>query len=437
MLPYVVIVGRPNVGKSTLFNRLSRQNKALVHDRPGVTRDRLYARVRGGSREFALVDTGGLVLEKGDRLVEDIYEQVQDALSSADLILFVVDGKSGLTALDRQLGTMLRQSRRPVHLVVNKVDGQEQSAYLESDFYSLGFHLTQVSAAHGYNIPSLMETIESTLPESEPAEEQLQGLRLSLLGRPNVGKSSLVNALTGEQRVLVSSSAGTTRDCVDVILNRDGKQYIFIDTAGVRRKTTIRDDLERFSTLRAIKSSQRADVALLVLDALTGVVAQDKKLLSFLEREKIPMVILVNKVDLVPREQLGKLKGYFRDELAFCSYAPVIYTSCVTRAGLGGLIPLAEKVMAQSRIRVGTGQLNRLVRDAVQGHQPPMVKGRRAKIYYLTQPGVSPPEFVFFVNDPELIKPAYARYLEKQLRRTFQLDMAPLKLFFRSSHKQD
>ena len=435
MLPHVVIVGRPNVGKSTLFNRLIRQNKALVHDQPGVTRDRLYGKVSGSQKDFALVDTGGLVLDSSNRVEEEIHEQVLDALETADLILFAVDGQAGITALDEQLGTMLRQGRGPVHLVINKVDGRERSSFLEGDFYSLGFDFTSISAAHGYNISALLETIESKLPEGRKEEPHIQGLRLSFLGRPNVGKSSLVNALIGDDRMMVSSLPGTTRDCVDIVLEKNGKRYIFIDTAGVRRRTTIRDELERFSTLRAIMSSKRADVSLLVLDALAGVVAQDKKLLSFLEREKVPAVILVNKIDQVPRDKMGRLKRYFQDQLAFCSYAPVLYTSSISRAGLGRLIPTAEKVLVQSRTRVGTGELNRLIKEAVQGHQPPLVKGRRAKIYYLTQPETSPPEFVFFVNDPRLIKPAYARYLEKQIRRVFHLDMTPIKLFFRSSRR--
>ncbi|WP_291321216.1 ribosome biogenesis GTPase Der [Desulfonatronospira sp.] len=435
MLPFVVIVGRPNVGKSTLFNRLLRQNKAMVHDRPGVTRDSLHGMVKGLRKDYTLVDTGGLVLEEGVQLEEDIHEQVREAMHSADLVLFMVDGSTGVTGLDEQLASMLRHSHRPVHMVVNKVDGEERAALVEGDYYSLGFEMSMVSAAHGYNMPGLQETIETALPEQQNLSDRVAGLRLSLLGRPNVGKSSLINTLLGQERVLVSSQAGTTRDCVDVILEKGDKRYIFIDTAGVRRKTTISDDLERFSSLRAIRSCQRADVAMLVLDALSGVVAQDKKLLSFLERAKIPLVILVNKVDQIPGKDLGRLKKYFKEELAFCDHAPVIYTSCITRAGLGGLIPLAEKVLEQSRVRVGTGELNRLVRDAMQAHQPPLVKGRRAKIYYLTQPGTAPPEFVFFVNDPALIKPAYARYLEKQIRKSLKLDMTPVKLFFRASHK--
>ena len=435
MLPYVVIAGRPNVGKSTLFNRLIRKNVAITHDRPGVTRDRLYSVVRREGQDcFALVDTGGLIPDTRDEMEQEIFSQAGEAIEMADLILLVVDGREGLTRLDEQLAAMLRQSNRPVHLVVNKVDGREKSDVFAADFFSLGLDMTTVSAAHGHNVSELLDIIVAKLPEVHPQDdEEHRGLRFSFLGRPNVGKSSLLNAITGENRVMVSSMAGTTRDTVDISLEKDGRLLTFIDTAGVRRRTAISDDLERFSVLRALKSSKRADIVFLVLDALAGVVAQDKKLLSFLDREKTPFIVMINKIDLIPRHAQGKLREMFRQELGFCSHAPVVYTSAITRAGLGGLIPLAEKLWEQCQTRVGTGELNRLVRDAAARHQPPSVKGRRAKIYYLTQAGANPPEFVFFVNNPELMKSSYRKYLEKQIRKLFRLDMAPVRLVFRES----
>jgi GTP-binding protein len=438
MLPLVVIVGRPNVGKSTLFNRLIRRNKALTHDRPGVTRDRIYGEVRGDEAEFALVDTGGLVPDSENEIEYEIYNQTREAIEEAELVLFVVNGREGSTPADEELAGMLRQSNKPVVFAVNKMDGQEQALAMSPDFYGLGFDPMPVSAEHGVNIPELMHLLAEKLPEisSSGEEEQDKGLRISLLGRPNVGKSSLVNTLAGEKRQIVNSAAGTTRDSVDVTIRKNDRLYTFVDTAGVRKKSRINDSLERFSILRSLKSSKRSEIAFLILDALEGLLSQDKKLLSFLEREKIPFVVLVNKTDQVRRSDMGRMKKYFENELKFCSFAPVVYTSAITRAGLGGLMPLAEKLWKQSHKRVTTGELNRLIREAVQKHQPPMVKGKRAKLYYLTQTDINPPEFVFFVNNASLVKPAYARYLEKQIRKAFALDMTPVKMYFRNREKK-
>lgn len=434
MLPFVVIAGRPNVGKSTLFNRLIGKNKALTHDRPGVTRDRIYGEVRRGGTPFALVDTGGLILDADEGIEKEILAQAQEAIEAADLVLLVVDGREGINPLDEQLAEMLRQSNKPIHLVVNKVDGLEKEDALVPEFYELGFDLTPVSAAHGHNITGLIEEIRAKLPPIEREQEvqdKAPALRLSLLGRPNVGKSSMINALVGENRLIVSPVAGTTRDSVDVTLEKDGKLYTFVDTAGVRKKRRIRDSLEQFSVLRALRSSKRAQVVLLVLDALEGVLAQDKKLLSFLDREKTPFIVVVNKIDLIPRSKLAQLKEYFRQELRFCSHAPIVYTSTISKAGLGSLLPLAENLWAECQKRVTTGLLNRLIKEATYRHQPPLIKGKRAKFYYMTQAGVCPPEFVFFVNNKELVKPTYVRYLERQIRKLFGLNMAPIRMYFR------
>ncbi|MFW5863260.1 MAG: ribosome biogenesis GTPase Der [Desulfohalobiaceae bacterium] len=437
MLPLVAILGRTNVGKSTLFNRLLREKKALTHDRPGVTRDRVYGEVQGERASFALVDTGGLEPDSSQNLDQEIYTQAREALEQAQMILLLVDCKQGLTAVDQELAQFIRKTNKPLRLVVNKVDGPEQEQDCLQDFYSLGLEMTPISAAHGYNMPLLVQQIQDWildlgLQSQEPAESGL-ALQLALLGRPNVGKSSLINALLGETRLIVSPDPGTTRDSVDVILHKEGKRYIFLDTAGVRRRTRIRDSLERFSVLRALKSSKRAQVTILVLDALQGLSQQDKKLLSFLEQEKVPLLIAVNKVDLVPRKDRGKLKAFFEQELRFCPHVPRIYTSSVTSAGLGGLLPLAEKLWQECNRRVGTGELNRLLQQAVDRHQPPVVKQRRPKFYYLTQVESAPPTFVFFVNDHTLIQPAYARYLEKQIRKIFGFFMSPIQLVFRTS----
>jgi GTP-binding protein len=433
--PLAAIVGRTNVGKSTLFNRLARRQKSITHARAGVTRDRIYAEVNGGPRPFAVVDTGGLSLQE-EGLDREIFEQAREAIEEAEAVLLVVDGREGLTSLDEQLAEFVRKSNKPVRLVVNKVDGAEQEPAFTSEFYSLGLPMSAVSAAHGYGCPELLEAIPDMLPPEEaPPEPEAarQGLRLVLLGRPNVGKSSMINALLGQQRLIVDAEAGTTRDSVDVLLDKDGVRYVFLDTAGVRRKSRVRDSLERFSVLRALKSSKRAQVAILVLDAVQGMTHQDKKLLAFLDREKTPLVVAVNKVDLVAAQDRSKLRKYFELEMRFCPHVPVIYTSSVTRDGLGGILPLAEKLWQESSKRIPTGELNRGLQQILGKHQPPMVGNRRAKMYYLTQPETSPPAFVFFVNDHRLVTASYERYLEKQLRRVFGFQMAPLRLVFRTS----
>lgn len=444
-LPIVALIGRPNVGKSSLFNRLLKSSKALTHDLPGVTRDRIYGEVRRGEKPFVLVDTGGLEPESSEDMKQAVFSQAREALAEAVLVLMVVDGREGMNALDEQVAAMLRDANKPVLLTVNKVDGAEKEALLTAEFHQLGFPVLAVSAAHGFGAGQLADEImrflpDATIPEqtqTPPAsEEQVDaaGLRLTLLGRPNVGKSSLVNALLGVNRQIVSAQAGTTRDSVDVSWQVDGKNYTLVDTAGVRKRTRIQDSLERFSVLKALRSSKKAQVTMLVLDALEGVTFQDKKLLTFMDREKTALIAVVNKIDLVPKSSLNALRQRFKDELAFASHVPLVFTSTLTRAGLGGLLPLAERIWDQCRTRISTGQLNRVMSEATQRHQPAVVNRRRAKFFYLTQTDVTPPTFVFFVNDATLIRQEYSRYLENQLRKRFGLNLAPLQLYFRSSH---
>ncbi len=432
MLPVVVIIGRTNVGKSTLFNRLIRKNKAITHNREGVTRDRIYGEVRYTKKPFAIFDTGGLTFDFQDEIDKGIFRQVDEALEGASLILFLVDGKTGLTPLDEEIAEYIRRSKKPVLLVVNKVDGKEQLHNIVPEFHALGFEPLGISAAHGYNIPLLLEKIQQLIPE--PYEEpEIEGLKIALVGRPNVGKSSMINAFIGEKRLIESPVAGTTRDSIDVILEKGENRYIFVDTAGIRRKNKIKDPLEKFSVLKALQASKRANVTILVVDAMEKITHQDKTLIHFLQRENVPMIIAVNKVDMIPKPKLEPIRTYFREQLRFCSHVPIVFTSTVDKRGLGGLLILAGKLWEETNKRITTGELNRALQIAIKRHQPPVVKNKRPKFYYLTQADTTPPTFVFFLNDHTLIKTPYKRYLENQIRKIFGFKMAPLKLVFRTS----
>ncbi len=434
-LPLIAIVGRPNVGKSSLFNRLLRQNKAITHDRSGVTRDSIFADVTHLEKPFTLVDTGGIVLDTPQEIEEDILEQAEEAIFAADFILCVVDGREGLTGMDEDVCTYLRSRNKDVLVVVNKVDGPEREEEMAADFYALGFPMICLSAAHGFGIPTLQEMLEERLPEVPTVEkDQSPHLALAMLGRPNAGKSSLINALVGTNRLIVSPVAGTTRDSVDVSFEREGMTYVFVDTAGIRRRTRINDDLEHYSVIRALQAARRADVVVFVVDGSQELAAQDKRLIAYLDREKIPFIVVVNKTDLIAREVFRDKQRDIKETLAFCGHAPIVYLSALTRRSVGKVLPMANKLTKQCGVRVGTGELNRLVKMVLERHQPPLVKGRRLKIYYLTQARSTPPSFVFFVNDPCLVKPSYAKYLENQLRKFFRLDMVPLRIFFRGSH---
>ena len=448
-LPKVVLVGRPNVGKSTLFNRLIRSNRAITHDRPGVTRDRLEGIVRRKNMpEFGVIDTGGVTLDEravvqegpeGIRGFEaEILQQVHTATEKAAVIAFVVDGKDGLLPTDEYLADHLRRLNVPVLCVVNKVDGAELEDRLTAEFHSLGFPVLAVSAEHGFNLLELCDTLCSMIPDSafvDPIEPP--ALRLAMLGRPNVGKSSLINALSGEKRMIVSNVAGTTRDSVDVRFSVDDHDYVCVDTAGVRRKTRITDTVEKYSANSSIKSAGKADVTLLTLDAIEGVSSQDKRLMDMLNTRKIPFVILINKSDLVPATKLKDVVKAAREMLGFCSHVPILTVSAKSGAGLEKILPLASEVHEECQVRVPTAQLNRAMQTALTSHQPPLVKGARPKFFYLTQAESEPPTFVFFVSDAERVSPTYARYLESSLRKTFQIRYAPMRVKLRSSHKKD
>lgn len=451
-LPTVVLAGRPNVGKSTIFNRLIKSNRAITHDMPGVTRDRMEGVVRRrGLPPFEVVDTGGITLDANAMPTEgpagirgfeaDILAQTDAALAKAAVVAFVVDGKDGLLPLDEHLAAHIRRKNLPTLCVVNKVDGMEKEDEHLAEFHALGFPLLAVSAEHGHNINALCEDLSDLLQQN--GNEAWSGelpekpcLRLAMLGRPNAGKSSLINAISGQQRLIVSDVAGTTRDSIDVRFEIGGKIYEFVDTAGVRRKAKITDEVEKFSVNSAIKSTTKADVTLLALDIDAGISQQDKRLIDLLATRKTPFMILANKCDLVPDGQMSKFKKEISDSLVFCPYAPVLMVSAKTGAGLGKILPLAEKIHKECETRIPTGQLNRAMDEVLSRHQPPIVRRSRAKFFYLTQAESEPPTFVFFVSDAERVPESYARYLEKALRRIFGITNAPMRVHFRSSHKK-
>ena len=455
----IALIGRPNVGKSTLFNRLIRSNRAITHDRPGVTRDRMEGIVRGGGREFIIIDTGGVTLnpshsdvislgESPDELrgfEEAVLNQAAAALAEASAVALVTDAREGLTSFDEHLAAYARRGGKPILLVVNKVDGLEQVDALSAEFHSLGFELVPVSAEHGFGLVALEEALRDLLPETEDgegaaegefAEKAALGLRLAMLGRPNVGKSSLVNALVGEERMIVSNIPGTTRDSVDVTFEHKGARYTFVDTAGVRRRTKITDSVERFSVNSAIKSTTKAEVTLLVFDVLESPTTQDKRLLALLDERKTPFLVLLNKMDMVPKAEAAKVAREVREALAFCKHVPLICVSAHSGEGLGQILPTAERIHKECSVRIPTGQLNRAFTDILSRNEPPIVRNARPKFFYLTQAESDPPTFVFFVSDAERVKATYARYLEKSLRAVFDIKHAPVRVHFRSSHKK-
>jgi GTP-binding protein len=413
---------------------------AITHDRPGVTRDRLEAVAEFDGRVVTLIDTGGMDFDAEEGLARQIVVQAEIALTMADVVLFLVDGKTGRTALDDEMAERLRRIDKKVLVAVNKVDGIERIAELTGDFHAWGFPLVPVSAAHGLGQAELIEALAELLPdvpatEAVAAEPVEKGLRLAVLGRPNAGKSSLVNALLGEERLIVNDVAGTTRDSVDVAVTRDGRRYVFVDTAGVRKRTRITDGLERFSVGKALGSAKRADVTVVVIDATGGVGIQDKRLISYLDKERTPFLVAVNKIDLIPQKDMIALRKSIQEELRMCPHVPVVYLSAMKEKGVGKVLPMAEAIWKECGIRVGTGAINRAMREVLDRHQPPLVNGRRAKFYYLTQAAERPPTFVFFVSDVDRVRDSYAKYLENALRKLFKISMAPVKVVCRGSHK--
>ncbi len=448
-LAKVALIGRPNVGKSTLFNRLIRANRAITHDMPGVTRDRMEGIVRSKSKSvFMLVDTGGVTLTDKAQVTEgpkalrgfekDILIQAEQSVEEAEVLVFVVDGREGKTPFDEHIAAWIRKKNKTCILAVNKVDGIEKEDIFIAEFHRLGFPIIAISAEHGHNIRQLENEIKLNLKDFEDDEEDIleRDLKIAFVGKPNAGKSSLVNALIQSERMIVSDMAGTTRDSVDIYFEYKGKKYIFVDTAGIRKPSKIVDSLEKYSVNSSIKSTTKADVSLMVIDATEGLTSQDKRLIDLLDERKTPFMVIINKFDLVPLKHRKELKQTYKEMLAMCSHVPLIFTSAIKREGLKSILPIAHQIFEEGSMRVGTGLLNRSLEEVLTKHQPPVVKRVRAKFYYMTQAESTPPTFVFFVNDADRVTTPYRRYLEKSLRKLFGIIHAPMRMNFRSSHKK-
>ena len=432
-MPIVAIVGRPNVGKSTLFNRILGQRKAIVEDFPGVTRDRNYAEVTRFDRPFTLIDTGGFEPVSEDRLLVQMREQSQLAVEEADLIIFLADGREGLTASDREVAQMLRRVEKPVLYVVNKIDGERQETAV-AEFYALGVdELLSISAEHGRGIGELMDAVMEQLPPAAaPAADQEQ-IRLAIIGRPNVGKSSLVNRLLGQERVVANPAAGTTRDSVDTLFVHNQKNYLLIDTAGIRRKGKVSQALEKYSVIQALKAMDRAHVVLVVIDAVEGVTDQDLTVAGYAYEKGRAVILVVNKWDAVAKD--NKTHGRYVEELRrrfkFLSFAPILFVSALSGQRVNTVMTEVEKVAAEFNRRVPTAQLNQVLGDAVKKHPPALFQGQRMKFFYATQTAVRPPTFVCFVSRAEGIHFSYERFLSNHLREAFGFAGSPLKLLFR------
>jgi GTP-binding protein len=434
VIPIVAIVGRPNVGKSTLFNRLCRERRAIVDDTPGITRDRLIAQVIWGDRPFCLVDTGGIE-EEIDRypLQMQVRQQAQMALEEADLLIFLADGKEGLHSGDATVVDLLRRSGKPVLYGVNKIDGSEQENAIY-EFYGLGVEkFFPVSAAHGYGIRDMMDALVEMLPPETTGEEEAKGIRVAIIGRPNVGKSSLLNRIMGSERVLVSDIPGTTRDAIDVSVTLNDQAYLLIDTPGIRRRSKTRDKIEKFSVLKALKSIDRCQVAVLLLDGSEGITAQDVRIAGYIHERRRGALVVINKWDLVQKDpqRVAAIKESVNEALKFMPYAPQLRISALRGNRVSTLLPTLNMVFSQYCTRVQTSAVNEVLATAVSRHAPPMHGTRRTKILYGAQVSAQPPTFVVFVSYPEAIHFSYQRYLTNQIRKAFSLDFTPLRLVFR------
>ena len=438
--PVVAIVGRPNVGKSTLFNTLAGEKISIVKDTPGVTRDRIYADVTWLDKEFTMIDTGGIEPDSKDVILSQMREQAQIAIDTADVILFLTDVRQGLVDADSKVADMLRRSGKPVVLVVNKVDSFEKYMPDVYEFYNLGIgDPVPVSAASRLGIGDLLDLVMEYFPEHEAGEEDDDRPRVAIVGKPNVGKSSIINRLLGENRVIVSDVAGTTRDAIDTVIVHDQKEYVFIDTAGLRRKSRIKEELERYSIIRTVTAVERADVVLMVIDAVEGVTEQDAKIAGIAHERGKGVIIAVNKWDAIEKNDrtMREYESRVRQVISYMPYAEIMYVSAVTGQRLNRLYDMIDMIIANQTMRIATGVLNEIMTEAVAMQQPPSDKGKRLKLYYITQVSVKPPTFVIFVNDKELMHFSYTRYLENKIREAFGFRGTPLRFIIRERKEKE
>ena len=438
--PVVAVVGRPNVGKSTLFNALAGENISIVKDTPGITRDRIYADVTWLDRTFTLIDTGGIEPDSKDVILSQMREQAQIAMDTADVILFLTDVRQGLTDSDAKVADMLRRSRKPVLLVVNKVDDFDKFMPDVYEFYNLGIGDPHpVSAANRLGLGDMLEELTSYFPECAGEDEEDERPKIAIVGKPNVGKSSLINKLLGENRLIVSDIPGTTRDAVDTKIVHNGREYVFIDTAGLRRKNKIKEELERYMIIRTVTAVERADIVVLVIDAVEGVTEQDAKIAGIAHERGKAVIIAVNKWDAVEKDDktIYRVTEKVRSTLSYMPYAEILFISALTGQRLQKLYETIDMVYENHAMRVATGVLNEIMAEAVTMQQPPADKGKRLRLYYITQVSVKPPTFVIFVNDKELMHFSYTRYIENQIRETFGFRGTPLRFIIRERNEKE
>lgn len=440
MKPIVAVVGRPNVGKSTLFNRLAGERISIVQDTPGVTRDRIYTDVEWTGRKFTLIDTGGMEIGAEDIILKQILQQAEIAIETADVILFVTDVKAGMTDDDKQVANMLRKTKKPVVLAVNKVDRIDRDSMNIYEFYELGIgDPIAISAGQALGLGDLLDEVISYFPEEIKEDEEEEVIKVAIIGKPNVGKSSLINKILGEDRLIVSNIPGTTRDAIDSPIEIDGQKYIFIDTAGMRRKSKIKEEIERFSIIRAVAAVERCDVAILLIDANEGITDQDTKIAGIAHERGRAAIVAVNKWDSIEKND-KTMNQYLKDignELAYMPYAPKVFISALTGQRINRMLELIQTVYQNHALRISTGILNDVLIEATAMQQPPADKGRQLKLYYMTQVSIKPPTFIIFVNDRELFHFSYRRYIENQLREAFGFVGTPIHFIVREKGKED